>query len=71
MGWLCMLAAVPLAARLEPAAVAWLLAGAAFYSAGTVFYRNRGGLRHAHGLWHLFVLGGTASHYMAVAGFLL
>ncbi|RYF41482.1 MAG: hemolysin III family protein [Comamonadaceae bacterium] len=71
MGWLCVLAAVPLAARLQPAAVAWLLAGAALYSVGTVFYRNRRGLRHAHGLWHLFVLGGTASHYMAVAGFLL
>lgn len=71
MGWLCMAAAVPLAARLQPAAVAWLVAGAVLYSAGTVFYRNRGGMRHAHGLWHLFVLGGTASHYIAVAGFLL
>jgi len=66
MGWLCVLAAVPLALHLGGAVLAWLLAGALAYSAGTVFYRNRRGWRHAHGTWHLFVLGGTASHYMAV-----
>ena len=71
MGWLGLLAAAPLAARLDPAGLAWLLAGGAFYSAGTVFYRNRRGFRHAHGTWHLFVLGGTASHFVAVGWFVL
>ena len=71
MGWLGLLAAVPIAARMQSEGLAWLLAGAVLYSAGTVFYRNRGGLRHAHGIWHLFVLAGTASHYVAVAGFIL
>lgn len=66
-GWLAMLAVAPLAARLERAALVWLVAGAAIYSAGTVFYRNRRKWRHAHGTWHLFVVGGTASHYMAVS----
>ena len=67
LGWLTVLAVAPLAARLDRAALAWLLLGAAVYSAGTVFYRNRRRWRHAHGTWHLFVLGGTASHYMAVS----
>ncbi|HSV79648.1 MAG TPA: hemolysin III family protein, partial [Ramlibacter sp.] len=40
-------------------------------TAGTIFYRNPAGLRHAHGTWHLFVLGGTACHFVAVAGFVL
>jgi hemolysin III len=71
LGWLCVLAAIPLAARLHGAALAWLLAGAAFYTGGMVFYRNRGGWRHAHGTWHLCVLGGTASHYIALACFVL
>ena len=71
MGWLGALAAVPLAARLESSALAWLLAGAALYSAGTVFYLNRAGWRHAHGMWHLFVLAGTASHYVTVSRFVL
>ncbi len=69
MGWTCVLGAVPLAARLDGDALAWLLVGAAFYTGGMVFYRNRSGWRHAHGTWHLFVLGGTASHYLALACF--
>jgi len=71
MGWLGVLAAVPLAARLGPGGLLWLLAGAFFYTAGTFFYRNCWGLRHAHGTWHLFVLAGSASHYVAVARFVL
>ncbi|CAA2110310.1 PAQR family membrane homeostasis protein TrhA [Variovorax paradoxus] len=71
MGWVGVLAAVPLAARLDAAGLAWLLAGGVLYTAGTVFYRNRQGFRHAHGAWHLFVLAGTASHYVAVGWFVL
>lgn len=71
MGWLGVLAAVPLAARLDAAGLAWLLVGGVLYTVGTVFYRNRQGFRHAHGAWHLFVLAGTASHYVAVGWFVL
>ena len=71
MGWLGLLAAAPLIERLDGAGLAWLMAGAGLYSAGTVFYRNPFGWRHAHGTWHLFVLGGTLSHYIAVARFVL
>jgi len=46
--------------------LAWLVAGGAFYTAGTLFYRRFAGLRHAHGIWHLFVVAGTASHWVAV-----
>jgi len=71
MGWLGVLAAVPLAARLDSGGLAWLLAGGVLYTVGTVFYRNRRGFRHAHGTWHLFVLAGTASHYVCVGWFVL
>lgn len=67
MGWLCVLTAAPLAARLDGLALGGLLAGAAVYTAGTVFYLNRRGWAHAHGVWHLFVLGGTMTHYFTVA----
>lgn len=66
MGWACVLAAVPVAMSLSAAAVAWLLAGAACYTGGLVFYRNRAGWRHAHGTWHLFVLAGTGCHYASL-----
>jgi hemolysin III len=71
LGWLGLLMAAPLAARMEAGGLAWLVAGALLYTAGTIFYRNPAGLRHAHGTWHLFVLGGTACHFVAVAGFVL
>jgi hemolysin III len=71
MGWLGVCAAAPLAARLDGAGLAWLIAGALLYSAGTVFYRNRFGFRHAHGAWHLFVLAGTVSHFVSVGFFVL
>ena len=67
MGWIAVAAALRAAGSLGLASVALLLAGAALYSIGTVFYRNRRGLRHAHGIWHLFVVGGTGCHYAAVA----
>ncbi|MFZ3118310.1 MAG: hemolysin III family protein [Variovorax sp.] len=71
MGWIGVAATVPLMARLEVGGLVWLLVGAILYTAGTVFYVNRAGYRHAHGLWHLFVLGGTASHYAAIVGFVV
>lgn len=71
MGWLGVAAAAPRVASVAPAGLALLLLGALLYSAGTVFYVNRAGYRHAHGVWHLFVLGGTASHYAAITGYVL
>jgi hemolysin III len=71
MGWLGLLAAVPLVVRMDAGGLVWLLVGAVSYTAGTIFYRNPRGIRHAHGTWHLFVLGGTVSHYIAISGFIL
>ncbi|RYF26702.1 MAG: hemolysin III family protein [Comamonadaceae bacterium] len=66
LGWLGLGAAVPAALRDGGITLAWLFAGGAFYTAGTLFYRRFAGLRHAHGIWHLFVVAGTASHWVAV-----
>jgi hemolysin III len=46
-------------------AIAWLLAGGAFYTVGIVFFRWEA-LRHNHFVWHLFVIGGTSCHFVAV-----
>ncbi|MBV7486608.1 hemolysin III family protein [Bordetella sp. BOR01] len=70
MGWLGLAAAVPIADSLAPASLAWLVAGALCYSVGLVFYRQTGRWAHAHGIWHLFVLGGTACHVLMVWSFL-
>lgn len=70
MGWLGVLFAAPIAGALSSAGLSWLRAGAAIYTAGTLFYVNDKRWRHAHGIWHLFVMAGTACHFVTVFGFL-
>jgi hemolysin III len=43
----------------------WIIAGGAFYVSGTVFYLWKK-LTYQHAIWHLFVLGGSISHYVAL-----
>lgn len=66
MGWLAVIAVLPLIDALTPAGFAWLAAGGVFYTAGIVFYAFDEKLRHGHGIWHLFVLAGSISHYFAI-----
>ncbi|HEV7670194.1 MAG TPA: hemolysin III family protein [Thermoanaerobaculia bacterium] len=65
MGWLAVIAIRPLAAQHDGAALHWLLAGGILYTAGVVFYTWER-LRYHHMLWHLFVLGGSVCHFLAV-----
>jgi hemolysin III len=69
MGWCGIGAAVPLMEGLPDTGWMWLLAGGLLYTVGIVFYVLDTRLKHAHGIWHLFVLGGTASHYFTVMKF--
>ena len=66
MGWLGVIAVKPLLAALTPAGFAWLAAGGLLYTGGTIFYALDEKLRHGHGIWHLFVLAGSVSHYLAI-----
>jgi hemolysin III len=56
----------PLLAALGRDGFAWLAAGGLLYTVGIVFYATDERLRHGHGVWHLFVLGGSACHYVTV-----
>ncbi len=66
MGWLAVIAIQPLIAALTPAGFAWLSAGGLFYTGGIIFYALDEKLRYGHGLWHLCVLAGSVSHYLAI-----
>lgn len=66
MGWVALVALVQLVHVLGPAGFAWLLAGGLFYTIGIVFYVIDKRYTHAHGIWHLFVLAGSAAHYIAI-----
>lgn len=71
MGWAALAALVPLRAALGAAGFAWLAAGGIVYTVGIVFYVLDARLRHAHGIWHLFVIGGSALHYFTVLFYVL
>lgn len=66
MGWLVVIGLKPLLAALDGRGVAWLVAGGLCYTGGIGFYIADGKLRHAHGIWHLFVLAGSICHFVAI-----
>ncbi len=65
MGWVALIAAVPIFERMSPAAVTWLVAGGISYTAGAVVYLFDSKVRYAHFVWHLFVMGGSSCHFFA------
>lgn len=67
MGWLVVVAAKPLLAAVPWPGLAWLLAGGLLYTGGVAFYAAKR-VRFAHAVWHLFVLGGSACHLVAILG---
>ena len=66
MGWVALVAVVPLVAALSWAGFAWLAAGGLAYTVGIIFFVNDEKFTHWHGFWHLFVLAGSALHYCAI-----
>jgi len=71
MGWLVVFILKPLL-RVLPMNGFWLLlAGGLLYTGGIVFYALEGKLPYSHGIWHLFVLGGSITQYLAVFFYVL
>lgn len=66
MGWLAVIAIVPMVKTLSLPVLLWLLAGGLLYTSGTLFY-HRHALPYAHAIWHGFVLGGSICHFVAVS----
>ncbi|MCQ4268087.1 MULTISPECIES: hemolysin III family protein [Pseudomonas] len=71
MGWIVLVAVKPLLAALGGAGFAWLLAGGICYTVGIVFFVFDERFRHWHGIWHLFVMGGSLLHFIAVLFYVL
>ena len=65
MGWICLVAVVPMFERLQGITLIFLLLAGVFFTSGVVFYLldNRRGF---HFIWHLFVMAGCVGLYGAV-----
>ncbi|WP_430233720.1 PAQR family membrane homeostasis protein TrhA [Nitrosomonas communis] len=66
MGWLIVIAIDPLYNRLPWSGLAWIVAGGLSYTIGVTFFAADSVLRYGHFIWHLFVISGTACHFLAV-----
>jgi len=70
LGWIVIIAIKPMLEQLAPGALLLLLAGGLSYSFGVIFYVWRSLYLH-HFIWHLFVLGGSVLHFLAVYWYVL
>ena len=66
MGWVGIIAVQPLYLALGAVPLALILAGGLSYSLGVIFFGWHS-IRHHHAIWHVFVLGGSIFHFLAVA----
>lgn len=78
MGWTCVLAFTQILNGMNPAAFGWLLAGGIIYTVGGVIYalklpifNNRHKNFGSHEIFHLFVMGGSACHFVVMYAYLL
>lgn len=69
MGWLVVIAAVPLLERVPLTGVIWLVAGGLAYTVGVIFFVLDSRIRYSHAVWHGFVALGTGCHFFAVLGY--
>ena len=69
MGWVAVIAVVPLVQRVPAAGLAWLVGGGLAYTAGALVFLFDNRVRYAHFAWHLFVMAGSACHFFAVLGY--
>ena len=69
MGWLIVLAAREVWLRVPRGALAYIVSGGLLYTMGIVFFAWKRPYHHA--IWHLFVLGGSACHYLGILLYLV
>lgn len=66
MGWMCVFLFKDMMATIPPLGVTMLIAGGIVYTAGVIFYAWEK-LPYNHAIWHLFVLGGSICHFVAIS----
>jgi len=65
MGWLCLFAAKEIIMNVPSQSLIFLVVGGLLYSGGIIFY-VWDNLPYNHGIWHVFVLGGSIFHYFSI-----
>lgn len=71
MGWLSLVAIYPLWSGIRPEGLVCLFTGGFAYTGGVAYYLTSHRRHYNHLRWHLFVLLGTAFHFLAVWGYVI
>jgi hemolysin III len=71
MGWLVLIPMRPLTEKLASDGLAFLALGGILYTVGVIFFVLSDRFKHAHGIWHLFVIGGSVSHYISISMYVI
>lgn len=69
LGWMPIISGPPLLRLVPAAALWWMLIGGVFYTVGTAFLIYDEKVFHFHAVWHLFVIAGSACHFVAILFF--
>lgn len=65
MGWMMLIAIVPIIKSIPTMGFIWVLLGGACYTFGIIFYK-KAKFKFAHLVWHLMVLAGSICHFFAI-----
>jgi hemolysin III len=71
LGWMPIMSAPALSTTLPLGAFVWMLIGGACYTLGTIFLVNDERVRHFHAIWHIFVIAGSACHFIGILLFVV
>ena len=71
MGWLVLVAVMPLVRGLDAWGLFWLVAGGIAYSGGIYWFIKDTKIKHGHGIWHIFVLLGSLFQFLCIYFYVL
>lgn len=71
MGWLVLVAIVPIVHALPTGGLVFLAIGGACYTVGVYWFVNDEKIQHGHGIWHLFVLAGSLAQFISIFGWVV
>ncbi len=65
MGWLLLFFLIPLYKNLHPMGLGFIFIGGGCYTLGVLFFKLEK-IRFSHLIWHLLVIAGSVSHWLAI-----
>lgn len=70
MGWLLLFFLIPIFNEIPLQAIILIFTGGGLYTLGTLFFKMEK-MKYHHLIWHIFVLGGSVLHFIAIFRFLI